>query len=1023
MATKKILKAISAGLVTSAIAVGAVTPAFAGEQLGRTSFAAGVGLPWHTCESGAETKLKFDVAKSNPGTYNIEVVNPGGKDRGGESWWDAQFRHRKLTIVSGRTYEVKYTIKADHAGTYVTKIGNQTGDVEVWHNEMGKDGKGFDQSWDGIKINANQEYTFSQTFTANKGGEGWEWAFHFGGKGEHHTEGDAFPGVNWGSETVKLHFSNMSLMDKTGNDNDWATKYGEVNPYDNQIHNAVRVNQIGYYTNLAKKATVVLADNDTSTYPFTVVDSSGKVVFEGTSLSGGKDKDSGQNTAILDFSALNNVKGDGFVIKMGGGYTAPASAGEMKTKIGSAESYPFSIGDNLYIDAKSQKNVKTVSTADPIYNSSNLFKDAFNYFYQNRATIALNSQYITSGDKTNLASRGEASALDTAEIQKLWINSYGAEYPGTNTAATTGKNITAKYGWYDAGDHGKYVVNGGIAVWTLANTYERALKLGNAAQMDEWINIPDITGTGAAKANVPKILQECQVELDFFMDMIVTSANGQYGVMYDLTTNTNGASFDATGMVYHKLHDFKWTALGVKPIDDTLARIVKPPTTAATLNASATFAQAARLFKGYDDSLSAKYLAAAKSTYEAAKKNDKVYAPMNQAIGGGPYGDDNVLDDFYWAACELFVTTEEATYKTDLESFNFRGQSAYTMTYDLSGGENNGSCSSFNWGNTAGLGSLTLWLNKEKLDKTSLDKLEKSITDTADFYIDVQKSQGYGLPYMGTEFRDEVNRPGEVFNGYEWGSNSFVINNAIVMAYAYDVSKDKKYINGTVEAMDYLLGRNAMDFSYVTGYGSFHLMFPHHRFWAPETDSSFPFAPAGVLSGGPNIGMQDPYIGGAGLSPTTPTQFAFIDSAESWSTNEVTINWNAPLVWIVKYLDDVAPTVDIEVPPITTPTTTPTTTTPTTTPSTPTGPTTAPTTPTGPTTPNPPGTLMGDVNLDEEVNTADLILLAKVVGNRTPMFTGQALINANCNKGAGVNGDDLLALIKFLTNRAIELPL
>ena len=28
-------------------------------------------------------------------------------------------------------------------------------------------------------------------------------------------------------------------------------------------------------------------------------------------------------------------------------------------------------------------------------------------------------------------------------------------------------------GWYDAGDHGKYVVNGGIATWTLLNEYER----------------------------------------------------------------------------------------------------------------------------------------------------------------------------------------------------------------------------------------------------------------------------------------------------------------------------------------------------------------------------------------------------------------------------------------------------------------------------------------------------------------------------------------------------------------------
>ena len=29
-------------------------------------------------------------------------------------------------------------------------------------------------------------------------------------------------------------------------------------------------------------------------------------------------------------------------------------------------------------------------------------------------------------------------------------------------------------GWYDAGDHGKYVVSGAISAWTLMNVYERA---------------------------------------------------------------------------------------------------------------------------------------------------------------------------------------------------------------------------------------------------------------------------------------------------------------------------------------------------------------------------------------------------------------------------------------------------------------------------------------------------------------------------------------------------------------------
>ena len=106
-----------------------------------------------------------------------------------------------------------------------------------------------------------------------------------------------------------------------------------------------------------------------------------------------------------------------------------------------------------------------------------------------------------------------------------------------------------------------------------------------------------------------------------------------------------------------------------------------------------------------------------------------------------------------------------------------------------------------------------------------------------------------GIPYKGTTFTDDINAPGEVIEGYEWGSNSFVINNAIVMAYAYDVSNhDMKYANGAVSALDYIFGRNGLGFSFVTGYGTYHSNNPHHRYWSYELDHEFPMAPSGPSS-------------------------------------------------------------------------------------------------------------------------------------------------------------------------------
>ena len=84
------------------------------------------------------------------------------------------------------------------------------------------------------------------------------------------------------------------------------------------------------------------------------------------------------------------------------------------------------------------------------------------------------------------------------------------------------------------------------------------------------------------------------------------------------------------------------------------------------------------------------------------------------------------------------------------------------------------------------------------------------------------------------------------------------------MAYAYLLTDDEHYLDGAIGGMDYILGRNPMDYSYVTGYGTHAIEYPHHRYWAKQIDDAFPMAPSGVMSGGPNSGMQDPWVQGSG---------------------------------------------------------------------------------------------------------------------------------------------------------------
>lgn len=580
---------------------------------------------------------------------------------------------------------------------------------------------------------------------------------------------------------------------------------------------SIMTNQIGYFTGRAKKATL-LSDSETPV-AFDLLDADGNVVYSGMSTPFGYDLESDDDVHILDFTEFNTE----------GTYTL--RAGEEAV----SRTFDIGIGD--------------------IY--SGLTYDALNFFYQARSGIAIEEQYITSGNKEELA-RGAGHAPDMGEIYHTW--GYDAS---SGTQDVSG-------GWYDAGDHGKYVVNAGISLWLMQNQYERAL-LKNTADVyaDGTMQIPENNN------GYPDLLDEARYEMEWMLKMIVQDG-------------------ECKDMVYHKVHDIKWTPLGLSPENDPQKRIIMPPTTAATLNLAACAAQSYRLWKDIDAEFAETCLAAAKSTYEAAKLHPEMYAPLTDTIdGGGPYGDNVVTDEFYWAACELYLATGDAGYYEDMQTSSW----AFDVPEDMNGGEASGFTGSFDWGHTSSLGSMSVALYPDSVSEEESKTLVENIQSTADAYMHIIDEQGYGLPYKGTmEEGDETSR-------YTWASNSFVVDNSIVLAYAYDLTGNVEYLDGAVSAMDYILGRNPMDISYVTGYGEHSSQYPHHRWWAKQIDPEFPKAPCGVLVGGPNSGMEDDLVKRKGWEPgETAPQKMYLDDIEAYSVNECTINWNTPLAWMTSFL-------------------------------------------------------------------------------------------------------------------------
>ena len=99
------------------------------------------------------------------------------------------------------------------------------------------------------------------------------------------------------------------------------------------------------------------------------------------------------------------------------------------------------------------------------------------------------------------------------------------------------------------------------------------------------------------------------------------------------------------------------------------------------------------------------------------------------------------------------------------------------------------------------------------------------------------------------------------------------------------------------ENLHYLLTRNCFGLSWVTQLGSRAFQHPHHR---PSAADGIAAPWPGLLSGGPNAHPADPV---GSLLPKRPPMQMYKDDQAAYSLNEIAINWNAPLVFLLGSLN------------------------------------------------------------------------------------------------------------------------
>lgn len=623
---------------------------------------------------------------------------------------------------------------------------------------------------------------------------------------------------------------------------------GEVEEYEPETGPRVRVNQVGYLPDGPKNATLVT--DSTSPVGWELRDDAGTAVASGETTPEGTDPSAGLNVHTIDFSDVD-ATGTGFVL---------AADGE--------ESYPFDIASTIY---------------------DQLRADSLGIYYTQRSGYEivpvevdgqqLKTEYVRpaghvsefGGDDVNQGDLNVPCLPPEGAVDNNGNAQYGADdhYGENGWACPDGYTVDGTGGWYDAGDHGKYVVNSGISVYQLLSTYERTLHadvVSDGALGDSTLVVPE-RGNG-----VPDVLDEVRHNLDWMLNMQVDD-----GVRMTI----DGEEYDAGGLVHHKLHDIAWTGLNLLPHEDPMPRYVHRPSTAATLNLAAAAAQGARLYAEYDEAYADELLDAARRAWDAASAHPDVIAPDTNSVdpnpGGGPYNDTNLGDEFYWAAAQLFLTTGETEF----------ADAVLSSPYHVGGAEGDiWRATGFDWGFTAAAARLDLATVPN--DLPGRDAVVDSVVEGADQHVATQQAEPFGHAYD----------PGD----YDWGSNHQIINNAVIIATAYDLTGDQQYRDAALETFDYILGRNALNNSYVKGYGTAYSENMHNR-WMASADR-LPPHPDGMLSGGPNSAIQDP-IAQENLQGCAP-QFCYIDHIDSWATNEMTINWNAPLSWLSSWADDMA---------------------------------------------------------------------------------------------------------------------
>ncbi len=312
----------------------------------------------------------------------------------------------------------------------------------------------------------------------------------------------------------------------------------------------------------------------------------------------------------------------------------------------------------------------------------------------------------------------------------------------------------------------------------------------------------------------------------------------------------------SSGGVYHKVTCASFPGY-VMPEEETAQLIVTPVSTTATADFCASMALAYEFYYDSDRAFADTCLTAAERAWLFLEENPELIFENPSDISTGDYGDESDTDERYWAAAQMYRATKDSVYLEALEKMEVQ--------------------TGMEWHTVGDYGNIAL-LTMKDADKSLqvYKRAYKAVTEQAELCLEITENNIYGA----------------AVSEFYWGSNAAISNEGALLALAYNITGEEKYLTAAEANLHYLLGLNPVDTCFVSGYGTVFPTSLHHR----PTQASGQ-CEAGMLVGGVNSNLEDPTA--QALLKDAPPYKCYVDDNECYSVNEVCICWNSPFIYLL----------------------------------------------------------------------------------------------------------------------------